>query len=345
MRVPKVSVIVPIYNVEKYINRCIDSILNQTYKNIEVILVDDGSPDRCGEIIDKYAEKDKRIKTIHKKNGGLSDARNHGMREITGDLTLFVDSDDWLKLDMLEIMVNEIVTSNADVVQAAFYYAYDGYLLYDDRYYTENMDSIVLNNYELMKELVINERVKNFAWGKLYKTNLIKNIYFKEGVLFEDVFWAHRVMKNVNKYVILHKPLCYYLQRNDSIVANYSVRNLDILEGLKERQKFIEKNYKNLVNESNKILVKTSIFHYNLLTINSKKDKNKVYRNKIKSYIYNNYDNFIKAFEDEKSFKNQLLLFKIWPPLNMLIILKDKILKILRIKKRDTGLKKIIIEN
>ena len=142
---PKISVIVPIYKVEVYINKCIDSIINQSYKNIEVILVDDGSPDKCGEIANIYSKKDSRVKVIHKENGGLSDARNCGMKYATGEYVLFVDSDDWISEEMIDTLVSIAIETNADIVQSAFYYAYENYLLYDDRYYSENMNFIELS--------------------------------------------------------------------------------------------------------------------------------------------------------------------------------------------------------
>src|SRR5690625_4114525 len=232
----RVSIIVPIYKVEKYIYRCVDSILQQTYSNLEIILVNDGSPDNCGEIADDYRNKDTRVKVIHKLNGGLSDARNKGMELVTGEYVMFVDSDDWLDKNTVEIMVNNSLNFKADVVQTAFYYAYDDKLLVDNRYYKESDPSVLLDNKALMYELVKNEKVKNFAWGKLYKTKLIKDIPFEIGVLFEDVFWAHQVMHQVNSYLILHEPLFYYYQRDDSIVATYSPRNLDIIKGLKRSE-------------------------------------------------------------------------------------------------------------
>ncbi len=369
----KVSIVVPIYNVEKYINRCIDSIINQTYTNLQIILVNDGSSDSCGKIADEYAKKDSRIEVIHKENGGLSDARNFGVKKVTGEFTLFVDSDDWLDKSMVGTMVSTINEFNADVVQVAFYYAYKGYLLYDDRFYSEDSEVVTYNNNELMKELVINDKVRNFAWGKLYKSSLIKGIPFKKGVLFEDVFWAHNVMKNVNKYVIIHKPLCYYLQREDSIVSNYSIKNLDILKGLdvfwahnvmknvnkyviihkplcyylqredsivsnysiknldilkglKERHKFIESNYKGLTDKSLNLILRTSILHYNLLVMNSSKDKKGIYRKEIRKYILENYKDLKKSINDkEEDLKNQLMLFKLWGPLNTLVPIKNKV--------------------
>ena len=280
----KVSIVVPIYKVEKYLRRCVDSIINQTYRNLEIILVDDGSPDKCGQIIDEYKEKDSRIISLHKKNGGLSDARNYGMKYVTGEYIFFLDSDDYIKSETIETLINLSLKYQADIVQGGFYYKYENYLLYDDRYYKEDSDPIILDNKELMYELIVNERVKNFAWGKLYKTDLIKDLLFEKGVLFEDVFWAHNVMSRVKKYVICHKPLTYYVQREDSIVANYSVRNLDIIKGMKVRHKFIEENYSEFINESYTLLLKTMFMHYNLLMKNKSKDSDKKYRKEMKDF-------------------------------------------------------------
>ena len=269
----KVSIIVPIYKVEKYLKRCVDSLLNQTYTNLEIILVDDGSPDHCGHLIDQYAKLDTRVKAFHKENGGLSDARNYGMQHVTGDYTIFVDSDDWIEQYAIETLIEACKAYQADIVQSAFYYSYNDYLLLDERYVSQTDGPQVLDNQTLMRELVINEKVKNFAWGKLYRTDLIRDLPFKKGVLFEDVFWAHKVMQRVKRYIILNSPMYFYVQREDSIVSTYTLKNLDILRGLKERHVFIEKYYKDLVNESYKILFKTSLIHFNLLLLNQKQDK------------------------------------------------------------------------
>lgn len=338
---PKVSIIVPIYKVEKYIHKCIDSILSQTFTDFELILVDDGSPDKCGEICEQYALKDGRIKVIHKENGGLSDARNVGMEYANGIYTIFVDSDDWIETTMIEKMIKLIDKYNADIVQVGFYYAYKDYLLYDDRYHSENDKPVVLDNFSLMKELVINERVKNFAWGKLYKTELIKDISFEKGVLFEDVFWAHQVMQRVNQYVLSNKPLCYYLQRDDSIVSTYSTRNLDIIKGLKERHEFIEKHYPNLSDESYKLILKTSLLHHSLLLRNKDKDNEKIHRKNIQDYINHNYKELYNATYDDRELRLKLKLFRIYPGLNLLVNLTNKALRVLKIKKEPKGLRKI----
>ena len=130
----KVSVIVPIYNVERYLDRCLTSIINQTYKNLEIILVNDGSTDNSREIAKGYTTLDNRVKLYDKQNGGLSDARNYGINKATGDYVLYVDSDDWLDITMINTMIEEVKKYNADVVQVDFYYAYEDHLLYDDRF-------------------------------------------------------------------------------------------------------------------------------------------------------------------------------------------------------------------
>ncbi|MRH42698.1 glycosyltransferase [Aquibacillus halophilus] len=341
MRCGKVSIIVPIYKVEKYIHRCIESILHQTYSNLEIILIDDGSPDNCGEIVDQYAEQDDRIKVLHKKNGGLSDARNHGMKLVTGEFTMFVDSDDWLETLMIERQVNYCVKYRADAVQSAFYYAYDDLLLYDNRHYEQGDNHIVLDNKTLMYELVINEKVKNFAWGKLYRTVLIKDIPFKEAVLFEDVFWAHQVMHHITTYVMIHQPLYYYYQRDDSIVANYTPRNLDIIKGLKERHSFLEKYHSDLKNESYKVITKTCLIHYNLLLINWKKDKQGVHRKEIRYYIHNNYQVLKEAVKDDNKLLKQFSLFSVHPILNIMYLGMKKGLRKIQFGAKPAGLERM----
>ncbi|MFE7060547.1 glycosyltransferase family 2 protein [Sutcliffiella sp. NPDC057660] len=315
---PKVSVIVPIYNVEKYLRRCLDSIVNQTYSNLEIILVNDGSPDNCGMIIDIYEKNDDRIRALHKVNGGLSDARNYGMQHVTGEYTIFVDSDDWLHIEMIQKLVTNSIATKADVVQSAFFYAYEDYLLFDNRYHSKGDQPTVLKNKALMRELVANERVKNFAWGKLYRTNLINDIPFKKGVLYEDVFWAHKVMHRVKTFVMLHQPLFYYYQRSDSIVGNYTIKSLDILSGMKERHGFIEKHYSGLKNESYRMILKTSIIHYNLMLLNRKVDQGGHYKREIQSYIKENYPELKKAVRKHPPLARQLNLFCIHPYLNFI---------------------------
>ncbi|WHX41426.1 glycosyltransferase family 2 protein [Mesobacillus sp. AQ2] len=333
----KVSVVVPIYRVEKYLNRCIDSILNQTYRNIEIILVNDGSPDRCGSIAEEYAANDSRIKVIHKENGGLSDARNAGMEKVTSKYMIFVDSDDWLAANAIDILLSTSKKYKADVVQSAFYYAYEDHLLIDRKHYNAKRPPVILNTESLMYELVKNERVKNFAWGKLYKTSILQDIPFKKGVLFEDVFWAHQVMDRVQKFILINQPLYFYMQRSDSIVASYTPRNLDILAGLKERHKFIEENYQDLVDESYKGILKNSLIHYNLLILNWRKNKSGLYRKEIRDYIRKNSAELKNAVAQDKTLKTELTMFLLHPILNILFTAVKKVFRQLEIISEPSG--------
>ncbi|RST72554.1 glycosyltransferase [Siminovitchia acidinfaciens] len=339
----KVSVIVPIYKVEKYIHRCVDSILKQTYTNLEIILVNDGSPDNCGTIIDEYASNDCRIIVVHKENGGLSDARNVGMEYVTGEYTLFVDSDDWLDRNMIQILMSTSLIYKADIVQSAFYYAYEDYLLFDNRFDKKDDPPIILGNKPLMAELVKNEIVKNFAWGKLYKTEIIRDIPFKKGVLFEDVFWAHLVMHRVNTYVILNEPLCFYLQRSDSIVSTYTPKNLDIIKGLLERHHFIEEFYDHLIDESYKGILNTSLIHYNLLLANRNKINGKKYRYEIEIYIKNNYGRLKKSVINDNFLKKQLFLFSLHPYLNICFLIITRLFRRLHILPRPIRLERVTL--
>lgn len=142
-----ISVIVPIYNVEKYLTKCIESIINQTYENLEIILVDDGSPDNCPIICDEYAKRDSRVKVIHKKNGGLSDARNAGLDIATGEYIMFIDSDDFVEIDMMESMMNNMIDNNVDLVVCNIKYIYD-----NSEKVKYNQKDKVLDKYEAMQE-------------------------------------------------------------------------------------------------------------------------------------------------------------------------------------------------
>lgn len=308
----KVSIIVPVYNVATYLHRCVDSILNQTYQNLEIILVNDGSPDNCGAICERYREKDERVRVIHKENGGLSDARNAGMKLITGEFTMFVDSDDWIEKTMVEKMVHAMKHFRAEIVQAAYFYAYDDKLLIDRRIKIES-EPDVFDKQRAMYELIKNEAIKNFAWGKLYKTKLIKDIPFKKGVLFEDVYWQHLVIERVNKYVSLHEPFYYYYQRESSIVGTFSPKHIDFIRGLLERHRFIEKKYEAYSETSLKIIARTCLNHYDLLFKYRKNNDYRDVRKEIERYVRSEYKKLKVASKEERNLKRCLTLFRTHP--------------------------------
>ena len=245
---PKVSIIVPIYNVEKYLSQCIDKVLKQTYQNLEIILVDDGSTDNSGVICDESKSKYPQTIVIHKENGGLSDARNAGIEIASGEYIYFLDSDDWLDSNAISTLLNFAIDNNCEIAQAGFYYAYDDYLLYDNRKIGISQTPFVLNRDDAMIELIKNEYIKNFAWGKLYKSSLVKKYLFPKGKYFEDSYWQHLIVNETNNYGIIPTPLYYYRQRESSISGQFNIKSLDLLKGYEERLNFVSNNYPQLTN-------------------------------------------------------------------------------------------------
>ena len=237
-----ISIIVPIFKVEQYLSKCVDSVLSQSYKDIEIILVDDGSTDNCPSLCDEYAKIDNRVIVIHKKNGGLSDARNTGMKTAHGEWIFFLDSDDWIDDRTLEILYLFAIENGCDIVQGNFYYTYNDYLMYRCENSKEQV-AHVLNRSEAMRELIINERVKNFAWSKLYKSSLVKKVDFPIGKFFEDSYWQHLIFHRIDKYGIVNDPLYYYRQREDSISGKITARYDDLIDGYRQRLEFVEINY------------------------------------------------------------------------------------------------------
>lgn len=241
--VPLISVIIPIYMVEDYLERCINSVITQTYSNIEIILVNDGSKDGCGDICNAFQDRDERINVIHQSNGGLSDARNAGLKKATGDYIFYLDSDDWLKENCIERLVKKALEYDADIVQCNFYYTYPEHLLQDDRGFIKGEHEKLLDSKEALERLIENVEVKNFAWGKLIRSELAKQEHFPKGKLFEDTFWTHRIIAKTKTYLALKEPLLFYLQRDSSIsYGKFNKRNLDRLEGMLLRYNFISKN-------------------------------------------------------------------------------------------------------
>ena len=313
MKLPLVTIIVPVYNVEKYVKKCVESIISQTYQNIEIILVNDGSTDQSGSIISEYLDLDERIRVFNKDNGGLSDARNYGMCYVTGEYVLFIDSDDWIDINLVETLVQVSLSEDVDIVQCGFYYAYDDYALYDNRWFCETDQICVLNHAQSMKDLIQNERIKNFAWGKLFKSSLVKDIPFEKDVLFEDVFWMHHIFARVNKYAMVHQPLYFYRQRSDSIVAQYRIKNLDLIRGQLERKEFLTNYYPSLIPMQDKVLVQCMLIQFNLLSLNRNQDPKSIYRVQLKDYLKLHDRVLLANVRSDRRLYWQLRLFLINP--------------------------------
>lgn len=228
---PLISVIVPIYKVEAYLDRCVQSIVNQTYQNLEIILVDDGSPDKCPEICDEWAIRDARIRTVHKKNGGLSDARNTGIDLAKGEWIAFVDSDDYIMPDMYKRLLSEVIENQADIATCSFFYDYQSYQ--ESLVPFLKQDHAILSAKDMMLICFKPHPVEfTVAWNKLYHKKLFddKNqIRYPKEQLHEDEFTTYKLLCAANRVVWLHDDFYAYVQRQGSITSHYGLKNLETI--------------------------------------------------------------------------------------------------------------------
>lgn len=232
---PKISIIVPIYKVEQYLRRCIDSILAQTFTDFELILVDDGSPDNCPEICDEYAKRDNRISALHKINAGLSSARNSALDIAQGDYIAFVDSDDWIAPDAYEYLYNLIQEYDADVVSADYVLTYGNDVIFSNKY----IEKFVQGSQEILKYYLSQDKLhgKNDfpVWIKLYKKNLFDNIRFPSGKIYEDNITNFLIFSKCNKYVKSTKEIYAYFQRQQSTTkTKLTEKHLALIDVSKE---------------------------------------------------------------------------------------------------------------
>lgn len=229
---PKVSVIVPIYNVEKYLEKCINSLLSQTLEDIQIILVNDGSKDNSGNIAKEYEKNNKdRVIYVEKENGGLSDARNYGLKYATGDFIAFLDSDDYIEKNAYEEMYNKAIEENADYVECDFIWEFPNKIRVDKQY-----------PYKNKKEMLSFVRV--VAWNKLIKRQLItdNNLEFPKGLRYEDVEFTYKLIPFINKFAYVDKPFIHYVQREGSIANVQNERTAEIFTVLDNVIEFYKKN-------------------------------------------------------------------------------------------------------
>jgi glycosyltransferase involved in cell wall biosynthesis len=237
-----VSVIVPVYKVEKYIHRCVDSILAQTFRDFELILVDDGSPDNCGAICEEYAAKDSRIHVIHRENGGLSAARNSGIEwalaNSDSQWLTFIDSDDWVHPQFLEVLVHGVQTSGAQagMVGRSYVSEFDpGYTTYTSLPQAEIYDGEAL--------FLSREWDFNYAWGKLYRKEDFRTLRYPEGKNFEDVFTTYQVFFQVEKIALMDEPLYFYFHNTEGIShSRWNAKEMVIFEGMRQQMAFYRDN-------------------------------------------------------------------------------------------------------
>lgn len=260
-----ISIIVPIYKVEKYLRRCIDSLIYQDYLNIEIILVDDGSPDNCGTICDEYAQKDKRIKVIHQQNGGLSAARNAGIDVAQGNYLMFVDSDDWVEKNFCSTALRKAKETNSDIVVFG----------YNDVYENRTVKKSIIEKEEKRystKEALIElhgGKILSFAWNKIYKADLFKSgIRYPKGRLFEDIGTTYLLFHQANAIFLASGATYNYQKREDSILGKKMKAKdaIDWFDQEMERSLFIKQNYPDVTKKLWKYYGQRVLFLYKVLS-------------------------------------------------------------------------------
>lgn len=233
-----ISVIVPVYKVEPYLDRCVQSIVDQTYTDLEIILVDDGSPDNCPAMCDTWAEKDNRIRVIHKENGGLSDARNAGLAIATGEYIGFVDSDDWISQDYYEQLLTMIQEFKAEIAASDVVWVYSDREERKTRYHKK-----LFSPEEALETVLHGDGFMATAWNKLYKAELIRRFPYPVGKWHEDEFVTYKAMAEAKRLVLCQRVSYYYRQRSGSIMSSVDERHLDAVDAFLERLSFLEAEY------------------------------------------------------------------------------------------------------
>ena len=239
-----VSIIIPIYNVEKYLEKCIKSIINQTYRNLEIILINDGSTDESAKICEAYKEQDNRIIFINKKNGGAASAKNEGLKVAKGDYITFVDSDDFVELDMIEYMVNTIKKYNSDIVQCSFTNLYKN----TEKFKQDKIIEQKIGSKDFL-ELFITKWDSSLFWNKLFKREVIENVFFKEGRCIDDEFFTYKCVINSKSIVTSNKIVYNYRMRKSGVMkSERSQKQIlkDRVDYLYERYELVRKIYKDL---------------------------------------------------------------------------------------------------
>lgn len=302
-----ISIVVPIYNVEQYLDKCIESILKQTYENIEIILVNDGSTDNSANICNKYEKKDTRIKVIHKKNGGLSDARNIGINNAKGKYIIFIDSDDWIDINMVKNLYSISLKYNADIVQGEYIEAYK-----EDDIIKNNMnkEEIICNSDQMLESLYGDKYVKSVVvWNKIYKKDLFENIRFPKGKLNEDEFTTYKIFHKAKVIVDTDITVYYYRQREGSIMrSGFKKNRLDILEAFIERQEYFKINKMYKLEKITEARICGLLKYFYVVVNNSNIKNKKIILKEIKKEMKKRYIAFIRNNNINNSGKLTLTL-------------------------------------
>lgn len=238
-----VTIIIPIYNVERYLTKCIDSVISQTYTNLEILLVDDGSTDNCPIICDEYEKLDSRIKVFHKKNGGLSDARNYGLDNMSGDFVYFLDSDDYISADAIECLVASQEMNNSDIVIG------NSVIIDENNNQTEwscTFNDEVFLAKELLERKIIPAKYV-VAWNKLYSASVFNTVRFPKSLIHEDEYILSDIVRNSKIISTVSKVTYYYFQRSNGIMKSKSIKRGDLLFALSHRIDYYIENNDNVL--------------------------------------------------------------------------------------------------
>lgn len=238
----KVSVIIPVYKVEEYLDECVKSILNQTYKNLEIILIDDGSPDNCPKMCDEYAKIDNRVKVIHKENGGQSSARNIGIDVATGDYLFFVDSDDYVSKDIIEVLINKSIERNSKIVACG--YVSDPLNLDDSKEFKIKEFS----PFKVIKSMLKEKVITTSPWAKIFKKELFEGIRFQEGKIYEDLGTIYKVFDKTDKVVYVDTRKYFYRYNPTSTTkSQFTKKQMDYFYIIDEMRAFFKEKYPRLL--------------------------------------------------------------------------------------------------
>ena len=242
---PLISVIIPVFQVEKYLDKCISSVVNQSYCNLEIIIIDDGSYDKSPEICDKWKDKDSRITVVHKGNGGLSQARNVGLKLAKGNFIGFIDSDDWIESNMYEILMSAIWETGADIAVCDFQMEYEE--KQSVKIEVKSPERKLCSNEDALRNIINGQSfISTAVWNKLYRKNVLLNSSFPEGKICEDTLWTATIVGNAKMLVCIESPLYHYLFRRNSLSRNIqqTARKLyDFIEMSEKRLEYIQKQY------------------------------------------------------------------------------------------------------
>lgn len=308
-----ISVVVAVYNVEEYIKRCVSSIQNQTYKKLEIILVDDGSTDNCPDILDEMQRNDDRIKVIHKINGGLSDARNAGTGIATGDYIAYVDGDDWIDPQMYEVMLSQIEQYQADCVVCGYKQ------IYQDHTICVQDDMVkVFEKGEALKAFIEEDehyQIQNAAWNKLYKRNITQKLRFPKGRWYEDIVYTTKLFAMVNRCVYINKAFYNYVINREGSIMNVGLNDRifsDQIPAYQEKRDFLIS-----IGRMDLAFIHDYFFNKRLLQYDnsiafSQTTQNKKYKKKIRELILSSRDNIEAIYDNSIASSNDKMKIRLY---------------------------------